>query len=263
MTRVIRHVAIVGVGLIGGSFAAALRAAGFDGTITGISSQRSLDAAAALLDRGSTSLDAVADADLLLLAQPIGRIIETIPQLLVYRKPGAIVTDAGSTKRKICAAAAGVPDFIGGHPLAGKAVRGAEAADPDLFRGRTWILTASPPPALAELLELAGARILVMTPEEHDRLVAESSHLPQILSTVLASMVQDARRTGGPGLESMTRLAGSSFEIWRDIFETNSDEILAATERYAALLAQMQEAIRDKEPAAVERFFELGQPYEN
>lgn len=235
-----RSVAIAGVGLIGGSFARALRQAGFDGEILGVSSPATLAKAGAIVDRSAT-LDEAARCDLVFLSQPVSGIIETLKKL----RTGATVTDVGSTKRAICAAAAHLPNFTGGHPMAGKEVSGVEHSDPDLFQGRPWIFTSEPPPLLRDWVTRIGARILVTTPEEHDRLVALASHLPQLLSNTLAEIAEPARSVGGPGLESMTRLAASPFELWKDILETNGDEILRALDAYRDLLGEKRAALAE------------------
>lgn len=221
--------AIFGVGLIGGSFALALRAAGFQGEIAGVSSPATIKAA---LERGvidrEVTVEEAREFDLIFLAQPIRGILAALPQLAGSR---AWVTDAGSTKRTICRAASVLERFTGGHPMAGKAARGLEHADAGLFAGRPWILTSTPPPALAALLESTGARITITTPEEHDRAVALTSHLPQLLSSALAAQAAAHPAllfAAGPGWESMTRLAASDWALWRDILETNADYLLAA-----------------------------------
>jgi len=238
-------VAIAGVGLIGGSFALALRKAGFAGRILGVSSPRTIAEAVRLgvIDEGVTLERAEAEADLLYLAQPILQILDVLTRL--RPKPGALVTDAGSTKARIAAAAnQHLKDcqFVGGHPMAGKETRGVAAADANLFRGRNYILTPTDDtPALRWLktqIESFGALITTLAPEEHDRLVAYTSHLPQILSTVLANTlapVAQASRVAGPALMDMTRIAQSPFEMWHDIFLTNREPIEQAL---AAFLSQ-------------------------
>ena len=148
-----KHVAIVGTGLIGASFGLALREAGFDGSIVGVSSPRAIaDAVAAgAIDRGAPLADAVAEADLVFLSQAIGRILDTICHLDPLLQQGALVTDAGSTKCEIVDLARQVitrGQFLGGHPMAGKEKRGAAAAEAGLFRGRTWVLTPDDPAEL-------------------------------------------------------------------------------------------------------------------
>lgn len=235
-----RSVAIVGVGLIGGSFGLALRAAGFTGRLLGVSRPETLAKAVArgAIDAGGTLADVAPQADVIFLAQPIGAILETIDALGPLLSPGALVTDAGSTKRLIVERAAALPRFVGGHPMAGKESQGVDSAEPGLFQGRSWILTGDPGPEFTGWLERIGARLVRLTPAEHDAQVARSSHLPQLLSTTLASLLtgQVGASVAGPGLESMTRLALSSHDLWRDILATNRSEIGAALTEFLAEL---------------------------
>ncbi len=248
-------VAIAGVGLIGGSFGLALKRAGFRGRILGVSSPATLEKALqrGAIDEPATLEDAAARADLIYLAGPIHAILETLPRLERLARPGALVTDAGSTKRRICEAGRGLRGalFLGGHPMAGKEKRGVEEAEADLFEGRPYLLVPSRPEDLeheaarefAAWLGRIGAEVRVMTPEEHDRTVALSSHLPQMLSTALASMVdgeEGAACAAGPGLADMTRLALSGWEIWQDILETNRDEIVRALEAFEERLCELR-----------------------
>ena len=237
-------IAVVGVGLIGGSFALALRAAGYKGRILGVSRPATLTKAIerGVIHQGGTLAEIVPQADLVFLAQPIGAILETIDQLAPLLKPGTLVTDAGSTKKLIVERAAHLPRFVGGHPLAGKESQGVESADAQLFAGRPWILTSDPGPEFVQWLERIGARIVYLSPAEHDAQVALSSHLPQLLSTALASLLQGrvGTSTAGPGLESMTRLALSSHHLWRDILATNQSAIAAALAEFAATLDEVR-----------------------
>jgi prephenate dehydrogenase len=246
-------VAIAGVGLIGGSFGLALRKAGFSGSILGVSSQRSIDRALerGAIDRGVSLEEAAASADLLFLAQPIFGIIETIAKLNALVRPEALVTDVGSTKQTIVAQASRSLTrcaFLGGHPMAGKEQRGAAAADADLFHGRPWILTADPDHPVAiefrQWIARFGAREIVLDPAAHDRLVAWGSHLPQLASTALASVLRDqapdSAAIAGPGLLDMTRLALSSYDLWSDILQTNAPAVEAALDAYIAKLQQLR-----------------------
>src|ERR1051326_7444375 len=255
------NVAIIGTGLIGASFGLALRQAGFDGAITGVSSKSALaDAlAAGAIDRGAPLADAVAQADLVFLSQAIGRILDTLRHLDVLVRPGALVTDAGSTKGEIVDAAwqnLSRCQFLGGHPMAGKEKRGAAAADPELFRGCTWILTPAEPgelstPAAAAFVggirRICG-RPVVMAAAEHDRVVSYTSHLAQMVSTALAATLAGKIRSedlavSGPGLMDMTRLALSSYDLWRDILATNAPQIERALVDYIQELEHMREKI--------------------
>ncbi len=253
-------VTIVGVGLIGGSFALALRKAGFEGRITGVSSKPAADAAIAggVIDEALPLDEAAAKSDLIYLAQPIERILQTIDVIDAYVQSSALITDAGSTKHGIVARAASAirkARFVGGHPMAGKESRGVEHADADLFRGRPYVLT-SREPMLETWIERIGARLVILSPEEHDRLVAVTSHLPQLLSTALASVIgsePDAAQVAGPAALDLTRLAFSPYEIWRDIFATNAEPIDAALGAFIAKLEELRAVLRSPQ---MEREFE-------
>jgi prephenate dehydrogenase len=236
-----KSAAIVGVGLIGGSFGLALRKAGFEGPILGVSSARSIEQAVerGAIDRGVSLEEAAGVCDLLFLSQPISGILETLRKLDPLVKPGALVTDAGSTKQAIVDEARRSLrrcPFLGGHPMAGKELRGAAAADPDLFRGRPWVFTSDLDHPIRKWVAAFGAREIVLDPARHDRLVAWSSHLPQLASTALASLIGDrapeAAAVAGPGLLDTTRLALSSYDLWRDILETNAAEVSSALDAY-------------------------------
>lgn len=260
-----RNVAIVGTGLIGSSFALALRQAGFEGRITGVSSPRAIAGAIAVgaIDRGASLAEAAAHADLVFLSHTIGRILDTIRHLDPLVRPGALVTDAGSTKCEIVDTARQYItrcQFLGGHPMAGKEKRGASAAAGDLFRGRTWALTPDDPAELETdaaadfraWLDRIGARTLVLDADEHDRVVAWTSHLPQLASTALAATVADhlpaARlRLAGRGLEDMTRLALGSYDLWRDIVATNTGHIERALAAYIQKLEHLRENLRTRQ----------------
>ncbi len=259
-------VAIVGVGLIGGSFGLAIKKAGFTGEILGVSSEGAIADALrrGAIDRGASLADAAKRADLIYLAQPIGRIMDTIQRLDGLTKPGALITDAGSTKSAIVALARGSirgSQFLGGHPMAGKEKRGVTEADADLFRGRTYVLTPTreedlSTPAAKEFVgwvERIGAKPVVMGPDRHDLVVSFTSHLPQLASTALAATVGENLESpedlevAGPGLADTTRLAKSAYEIWRDILATNTDSIDRALAAYIARLEEMRENLRTRQ----------------
>lgn len=235
--------------MIGGSFGLALRKAGFEGGILGVSSTRSIEQGVerGAIDRGATLEEAAGCCDLLFLSQPISGIIETLRKLDPLVREDALVTDAGSTKRVIvdeakrslrrCA-------FLGGHPMAGRELRGAAAADADLFRGRPWVFTSDIDHPFRDWVAAFGARGIVLDPAEHDRLVAWSSHLPQLASTALAAVIggaaPEAAIVAGPGLVECTRLAMSSFDLWRDILETNRAEVSVALDAYIEELSALR-----------------------
>jgi prephenate dehydrogenase len=264
-------VAIIGVGLIGGSFGLALKKAGFQGTVVGVSSEATIRVALerGAVDERASMAEAARSADLIYLAQPIGRILDTLHKLDGYLKSGALITDAGSTKSTIVETARQQITscaFLGGHPMAGKEKRGVAEADPELFRGRTYVLTPDAPSELenqpakdfVEWVRRMGARPVVVTPEEHDRIVSFTSHLPQLASTALAATVAesagDRLSVAGPGLADTTRLALSPFELWRDILATNSGAIEKALTAYIHKLEHVRDHLRTRE---IEGEFEI------
>jgi prephenate dehydrogenase len=244
----VKTIAIAGVGLIGGSFALALRKAGFPGKIIGVSSPGTVEKALALgvIDQAMMLPEAAAAADLIYLSQPISQILATLDVL----ETDALVTDAGSTKAVICERGRRLQRFVGGHPMAGKESRGVEHADADLFRGRPYVLTAREP-ELESWIERFGARLVVLEPEEHDRQVAFVSHLPQLLSTTLASVLAGKEQVAGPAAADLTRLALSPYDIWRDIFATNTEPIDAALRAFIARLEQVRTQLRSSEIEAL------------
>ena len=254
------NVVIVGVGLIGGSFAMAIRKAGFTGRITGVSSAAAIDEAISrgIINASASLEEALPHADLIYLAQPIGRILHSLAQVDSYAKPGALITDAGSTKQAIVTEARRSVHrarFLGGHPMAGKETRGAAAADADLFWDRPYVLTPSDPAEVdadfLAMLHSIGARPVIMGAAEHDRLVAASSHLPQLASTALASTLYaeyaGAAQVAGPGLLDSTRLALSSYDLWRDIVSTNTVAIEEALSAYIQKLEHIRENLRTRQ----------------
>src|SRR5207253_6505579 len=191
----------------------------------------------------------LAEADLVVLAAPVQQNIALVSELDEYVRTAAVVTDTGSTKREIAAAAKSLPPrftFVGGHPLAGAARGGLEHARADLFAGRPWLITQRSE-RLESFIRALGAEPKVVDAGAHDRMLAYLSHLPQFtasaLMTVVGEAVQDAGLAlAGRGLADTTRLASSPADIWRDIAATNADEIGPALD---ALIAVLQELRRD------------------
>jgi prephenate dehydrogenase len=216
-------VTIYGTGLIGGSLALALKQAFPRVVIAGVDNAETLQRAQELqiIDVAGPQ-----PADLVVLATPVGEILKLLDQ---FQSQNTLVTDVGSTKSAICnkAGRLGVR-FVGGHPMAGLEHSGPEAASANLFYKAPYFLCSvksTPEGAVQTLHEIAtaiGASPREISPEEHDRLVAAISHLPQILSTLLAEQTAGHRDLAGPGLRSMTRLAASPFHVWRDILMTSS-----------------------------------------
>lgn len=270
-----QQITIVGCGLLGGSFALALRRAGYTGKITAYGGSRSVKIAVEreIVDAIETSFDAGAtcNSDFLFLAAPIGGIIDFLKIHGKHIKPDAIITDAGSTKVEICRVAnTALPTtvaFIGGHPMAGSENTGVEYARADLFDGATWALMkdatsgAAVTVLLQRLIESFGARTLITTPEQHDAAVALISHLPQLLSSSLADLLNGendlARRLAASGWRDMTRLAGSSWSIWRDICLTNQPNLSTALEALIAQLQQLKESLDTRDFNRVRELFTL------
>lgn len=265
----IQTIAIAGTGLIGCSFALALKEAGFQGEILGVSSPEAIDAALRIsaVSRAATLEEAAASADLIYLAQPVHKIAATLRRLGPLVREGCLVTDAGSTKTLILQAASEylpASGFLGGHPLAGKEQRGAEAAEASLFRGRPYVLTPAGPPLPPHFEEFRawlgriGAHIIEMTGTEHDAAVAFTSHLPQVLATALAETLRRGgnpqfERVFGPGLLDMTRLALSGADLWAGILASNQEHVLAALDALLQILREAMDRIRQDDIASMFR----------
>lgn len=265
-------VAILGVGLIGGSLGQVLKTRRLARHVTGIGrSPERLDQALAFgaIDTGVTDIAAgLADADLVVLGTTVSHILEILPEILRLAPAGAVVTDVGSTKTEIVRRAAGSPRFVGSHPMTGSERTGVEAATPLLFQDATWALTpgeATDPDALRRVRLLAqeiGAHTLVLAPEAHDAMVAVTSHLPHVLSAALMRQAAEARashpeipRLAAGSFADLTRVAASSPEIWRDVCLSNRDAVLDALRRYRSQLDILESAVADRDAAAIESFF--------
>ena len=264
----IQQITIVGTGLIGGSLGLALRRHGFQGKIVGCDKPEVLETAVTrgAIDRGITDIkQAARDSDVVVLATPVGAILSLFEKLAPTLPIPTLITDTGSTKqqfaeraRMVLGALAG-ERVLPGHPMAGKELGGIENADPELFRDATWLITPiGPNPQYTtrqqeyiELLGPVGARVIPMEPERHDRLCAWISHLPQMISTALASVLQEelgdekaVAQIGGRALQEMTRIGHSPYSMWRDIALTNSENLEEALLRYEQQLAHLRENLR-------------------
>src|SRR5579862_4043645 len=262
-----RRIAVIGTGLIGGSFALALREQNPSVSLVGYarpdSAQQARERGA--IDEVATDFaNAVRSADLVYIALPIGAAIEALPAIAAAAEPHALVTDAGSTKSAICRAAASHfragARFLGGHPMAGKEVSGVEHADAHLFHNAPYALIAAEVDSdprvthFVEVVRAMGARPVWSDAETHDWAVGIVSHLPQLLSVALANVVQDETdETGlpltlaGPGLQDMLRLSGSPYEVWRDVFLTNTENVSRALDRLAQAIDHLKTRLASKE----------------
>jgi prephenate dehydrogenase len=272
----IQRITIAGLGLIGGSLALALRYAGFAGEVMGCDRAEILASAVERKIVSSGHPDPVIAAqgsDIVVLATPVGAIIDLIERLGPVIPATTLLTDVGSTKREIAERAQQVfgsaagKRFLPSHPMAGAEHAGLEHANADLFRGAPWVFTlinGQPEPGsiAAEwirLVESIGAIPVFLDATRHDRLCAWTSHLPQLISTALASAIEaefgdDAavRQISGRGLQDMTRLAASSYSLWRDIVATNSKNLNDVLLKYEQHLSHLRENLRG--PALREEF---------
>jgi prephenate dehydrogenase len=245
-----KRISIIGLGLIGGSWALALKKLGYAAHRIGYDIPEVLTRAveSGAVHEGAKDVDeAVQNSDLVILATPVGKILELLPQLESRVPSHALITDVGSTKQRIMKCAeelsSGGPLFLGGHPLAGKEHSGFEFADADLFQNACYAIVPSSlaimedtrAKDLVNLVESIGAQPYVMDAAGHDMAVAYLSHMPQLLSTGLAGMMTEKAgegrlplRLAGSGFRDLTRLAESPYSMWRDICLTNTENIQAA-----------------------------------
>jgi prephenate dehydrogenase len=271
-----KRVAILGTGLIGGSFGLALRKLRSRPRVIGWDKPDVLRLARkrGAIDRGEANLARAVDgADLVFIALPVGAVLEHLPEIAAAASPRALVTDTASSKRAICDQAAacftGRALFLGGHPMAGKEISGVAAAEAKLFDGARYALirSAAVSPATAPavetdarvqsfvaLLNKLGAQIIWLDAASHDRAAAFVSHLPQLLSVALAGVVRDQTDESGlplilagRGLRESLRLAGSPYALWRDIVLTNSDNIDRALDRMSQAIENLRPLLRRRE----------------
>ncbi len=253
------RIAVLGVGLIGGSLALAARerlgarVAGYD------SDPQALQDAVAggVIDTAAGAIaDAVSGADAVFVAVPVGALDANIGAALAAAAPDCVISDVGSTKRAVAATHTD-PRFVGGHPLAGAETAGVAHARADLFEGATWYLTPTAGTSgvlyerLHRLLRGIGARPEAIDAEDHDRILATVSHLPHVLANVLVAQAASALAAGdarlpatGPSFRDATRVAGAPSRIWRDIYLSNHDALAAELESTIARLQEVQSALR-------------------
>ena len=265
-----RRVAIVGLGLLGGSWGLALKKSGFTGRIVGYARRaetREQALSAGAVDEGFADVtEAVHGADLVILATPVAAILDHLARLRPHLSPQALITDVGSTKRRICERAAEFyaqrPLFLGGHPMAGKERAGLKNADPELFENARYVLTPLKAEDLDDgrvqafraLVASVGARPLASDPTTHDLAVAYLSHLPQLVSSGLASLIEEKHMAedlslelAASGFRDMTRLADSPYSVWRDICLTNTENIQIALDALIQNLEFMKDHLGDRE----------------
>jgi prephenate dehydrogenase len=267
------RIAVVGVGLIGGSIGLASKqrldatVAGYDTSADALELARERGA----IDRIADSIgDAVANAEAVFVAVPVGRVAEAVEAALDAAPAGCVVSDVGSTKRAVVGALEGggrESQFIGGHPLAGAETAGIKYAREDLFEGATWYLTPTPSTSgilyerLHRLLRSLGARPVAIEPDTHDMILATVSHLPHVLANVLVAQAAQTLKSGahppqrlpatGPSFRDATRVAGAPSGIWTDIYISNRDALAAGIDDTIARLQDVRAALASADAARV------------
>ncbi len=278
MTTMINKLVIIGVGLIGGSFALALRRAGRVKHIVGIGrGTQNLQAAIELqvIDEIATDLaHALHQADLVFLATPVAQTTHTLQQIAPHLQANTIVTDAGSTKQDVIAAVrhhlpmANRHHFVPGHPIAGAELSGVKAAQADLYCNKHVILTplAETSVEATELVKQlwrdCGSSVSHMSADEHDQILAITSHLPHILAFTMMNHIRHSTpepehllRFAGSGLRDFTRIAGSSPEMWRDICLANREMLIMQIDAYRKELLTLQKLLHEQDSDALQQTF--------
>jgi prephenate dehydrogenase len=279
----LNRVSVIGLGLMGGSLAMALRRAGLASHIVGcgreVLVQRAIEMG--VIDAGTQSaVEAASASDYVFLCTPVETSIALLAQIAPHLRPGALVSDVGSTKQTFAAAAREIfgakaaERVLPGHPLAGRELSGLEHASADLYQDCVWVLTplsggvandvandvangaelTAAQQVLVSALEAIGARVVVSTPQEHDRTLAYTSHLPQMLSTALSLALAETFEADDPalqihagGLRTMLRLASSEPKMWEQIAASNQQNISDALERMEATLKTLRESLGQPE----------------
>lgn len=278
MTTVINKLVIIGVGLIGGSFALALRRVGKVKHIVGIGrSTQNLHAAIELQVIDEIATDparALHQADMVFLGMPVAQTAHTLEQIAPYLQANTIITDAGSTKQDVIAAArhhlpmANRHHFVPGHPIAGAELSGVKAAQADLYHNKHVILTPLAETSIdavkrvEQLWQACGASVSHMSADEHDRILAITSHLPHILAFTMMNHIRHSTpepeqllHFAGSGLRDFTRIAGSSPEMWRDICLANRETLIKQIDAYRDELLVLQKLLHEKDGEALQQTF--------
>lgn len=266
-------VAILGVGLLGGSIGLALRQRGLAQTVVGIgrtaSRLRVAEEIGAVSWATSDLACGVAQADLIVVCTPVGHVVEHVRQIRGACRPEALITDVGSTKGEICralaAAAEGPGTFVGSHPMAGSEKSGPEFADPNLFEGCVTVVTPTEAAAEARVSEVEefwrslGSRVLRMAPDEHDRAVAEISHLPHLVASALAASTDPRDLVlAATGWRDTTRVAAGDVELWRQIFSENRSHVLQSLAKFEKVLSAFRQALEGHDSGELVRLLAAG-----
>jgi len=269
---IFRKVAIIGVGLIGGSIGEAIKKKRLAGTVIGVGHRASsIDEALkrGAIDKGTLdAVKGVAGADLVIIATPVRLIPEVARKISRSLKKGCVVTDVGSTKTEIVRSLERIlpkgVDFVGSHPLAGSEKRGIVFAQDDLLKGSIVIMTKTKKTKISSLNRLSGfwrslgvERVAIRSPEDHDRIVAEISHLPHIAAVAIVNSASDqSLEFASTGFKDTTRIAASDPDIWRDICVTNRKEIIKALEKYERNITRLKKFVKNGSAAQLRKEFE-------
>jgi len=276
-------VVVIGVGLIGGSFALALKSAGAVRRLVGVGrTSGSISKALALgvIDEGTADMAAARGADLVLIATPVGQVVSVMRALAPHLGDQTVVTDAGSTKRDVVQHAkdhlgGALERFVPGHPIAGAEQSGVEAASATLYQRHKVVLTPLPQTSANAIdrvqgaWEACGAAVQRMQPQQHDEIFAAVSHLPHLLAYALVDHVAGHANAGqlfehaAGGFRDFTRIASSHPEMWRDICIANRDALLRELSRYEATLARLRAILEREDAPALEALFERARAARN
>lgn len=262
--KLFNKVAIIGVGLIGGSMALAIKKKHLANKVIGISRHRNtlrLAKKISAIDMGSCDLKIVKDADLIILATPVNTILEIAKTLSKIIKPDSIVTDVGSTKGEIVSSLKKLfPHYVGSHPLAGSEKRGVLNANANIFKNSLCILTpvkSTHQPSLRKIRKLwnvLGARVVYIEPSLHDSILSFVSHLPHlIVFSLIGAVPKKYLKFAAAGFKDTTRIASSDAMLWRDIFLSNQKNILKAIEFFQDNLTRIKNAIQKKDKKSLIR----------
>lgn len=257
-------VAIIGTGLIGGSLALGIKKNKLAHEVVGVSKHKksiSLALKMKAIDKGSVSLKIIKGADLLIIATPVDTIIGLKDEILKYIDKDCIITDVGSTKEEIVGRLEAVlPNYIGSHPLAGSEKRGIINASASIFDGSLCILTPTKKTTFAALKNIGrfwkslGARIIILTPKDHDKVLSFVSHLPHIVAfSLIKTVPENLLMFSSGGLRDTTRIAASDAILWRDILLSNRKNLLDAIRLFEINLAKIKSAIKNNDSQALEK----------
>lgn len=266
-------ITIVGVGLIGGSLAAAVKQRGLSHRVIGVGrNPEKLQGAieSGLLDQATSDLaEAARESDFLIFCTPVDRIVAGVREVAEICRCNTIITDVGSTKGEICAELeTGLPpgvEFIGSHPLAGSEKSGYEYSDPTLFQDRVCVLTPVKQTSENGLNRLRrfwselGAKLITMSPEAHDRAVAETSHFPHLAASALAAtLAPEHVPLAARGFRDTTRIAGGDADLWTSILMCNAEQICGSLDKFDQILKQYRKALQNRDPKELRRLLEQG-----